>query len=52
MNTREIADMVLYDHEKFVYRVYFGKQFLDIATIMTDVMLYGLAYDMILRGDY
>lgn len=52
MNAREIADMVLYDHEKFVNRVYFGKEFLDIATIITDTMLYGIAYDMILRGDY
>lgn len=52
MNTREIADMVLNEHKKFVYRVYFGKQYIDTDMIIADTMLYGLAYDMILRGDY
>ena len=52
MTAREIADMVLLDHEKFVYRIYFGKQYLDISMGITITMLYGIAYDMILRGDY
>lgn len=52
MTAREIADMILIEHKKFVYRVYFGKQYIDTDMILTDTILYGIAYDMILRGDY
>lgn len=52
MTAREIAEIVLIEHKKYIYRVYFGKQYFDTDMVLSGTMMYAMAYDMILRGDY